>query len=144
LAEEYRQFWRSLLDNQQLQSELPSKQEPPRVNWCGFGSGWGEAKYGVTFRNDGHVQVNICLNCKSAEATKALFDALARDRSQIETTFGEALVWDRRSEEMESWISVYHSGNISDQARLEEIRQWAINRSCPIRLAAPSDHIMCL
>jgi hypothetical protein len=139
----YRQFWRSIAKEPQIQNQfIPLIDTDEEFIWFRWGK--GAAPFGVTFHRPGCMITNLCLNCRGKRAeTKKLFDALERDRSKIDKEFkkqfdeefkkkfGEPpdLVWERRPDMQESWVSVYRMGVSihDDPVSLEATKKWAIH-----------------
>lgn len=82
--------------------------------------------YWVRFGN--HHRVYIDLYISRADG-KALFDALARHRSELEAAIGEPLEWDTVADRKACRVSAFREGSIDDDLlTLEDIRLWALER----------------
>jgi transcriptional regulator with XRE-family HTH domain len=140
----YSEFWRSLGEDAQIKQHFktPLYETDEYFHW--FSWGQGDAPFGITFQRPPFMIVNLCLNCrgKPRNSTKELFDALERDRSQIEKDFEQQfdeefkavfggpprLKWERRDDGKESWISVYRQGVsvYDDVPKLQATKRWAV------------------
>lgn len=89
-----RRFWTELLPVANAKTRLHSGVSPNILSWLSAGAGRG----GMTFQyvvRDHATSVQLNLDLGSDGDTSAAFDALAAVRSEIETTFGGPLEWDK-------------------------------------------------
>lgn len=95
-------FGQALLAHAKEVSGLHARVSASRMNWVGtrrHGQWWN---YAVLQHE---TRVELYIDAPKAEESKALFDALYRDREAIEAEFGDALYWQRLDDKRASRIS---------------------------------------
>lgn len=99
------EFWKGLLARSKEKTKLFANISPGRYHWIGTGAG----KSGVTFQyniftNSGAVELYIDNDQDTGKGNKVIFDALAKDKENIEKEFGEAIEWYRLDDKRASRI----------------------------------------
>ena len=96
-------------------------------NWYTFSSGVRGIGYGVQFARGDKVFTYANIGQSVQGNRLGLFDALEKQKKNIESNFGSPLEWNRAEEQQNSWIGVSRDGNIElSDDELEEIREWHI------------------
>lgn len=67
---------------------------PSREHWLNTGSGLSGLAYVMIFGKN-EIRAEVYISRSEAETNKAIFDALHERKIEIETTFGNSLVWQR-------------------------------------------------
>ena len=67
---------------------------PSREQWLSVGSGLSGLAYMMIFGKN-EIRVEVYISRSEAETNKAIFDVLHERKIEIETTFGNSLVWQR-------------------------------------------------
>ncbi|WP_437611484.1 DUF4268 domain-containing protein [Sorangium sp. So ce834] len=94
----------------------------------------GVANLNFSFARSKQLRVELYIDCGEQDRNKRIFDALYRQREEIDAAAGESLSWERIDGKRASRIAAYRPGAITDDAEsLEELRSWAV--STMIRLA---------
>ncbi|WP_437765667.1 DUF4268 domain-containing protein [Sorangium sp. KYC3313] len=128
-GEAYRRYFQVLIDEMRDKYRFTGIKTALPQNWHSFQSGITGITYGTSFALGGRVRAETYIDFGEVERNKALFDALLARRSEVESTFGEPLEWERLDDRRASRIAVYRPGAIQeDDARLREIRIWAVER----------------
>jgi hypothetical protein len=99
------EFWKALLDRSKEKTKLFANISPGRYYWLGTGAG----KSGVTFNyvistDGGGVELYIDHDHETGAGNKAIFDALAAQKAEIEREFGGPLEWERLDDKRASRI----------------------------------------
>lgn len=98
------EFWHAALEAlRTTKISLYANVSPSRDHWLNAGSGMSGVYYSMVFNRD-EARVNFALDTRSKEANKALFDHLFSRREQLNTEFGEALIWRRMDDKKVSII----------------------------------------
>jgi uncharacterized protein DUF4268 len=89
-------FWEGLLTRAKPRTSLHSAITAGPDNWIGAGSGKGGLAFNyVARRHDAQVELYIDTGKDSEQRNKAIFDEFMIHRDDIETVFGEPLIWQR-------------------------------------------------
>jgi hypothetical protein len=99
------EFWKGLLDRGKEKTKLFANISPGRNAWLGTGAG----KSGVAFNyviwmDGGAVELYIDHDQETGAGNKAIFDALAAQKAEIEREFGGSLEWERLDDKRASRI----------------------------------------
>ena len=135
-GEAYRQYFQVLIDEMREKYRFTGIRTALPQNWHSFQSGITGITYGTSFALGGRVRAEVYIDFGEVERNKALFDALLARRSEIESTLGEMLEWERLDDRRASRIAIYRPGATQeDDARLQEIRAWAVERLLKLKAA---------
>mgnify|MGYP000058931851 CR=1 FL=1 len=89
-------FWTALLEAAKAKTRLHAGVGPSHQNWVSTGAGKSGLGYGyVVTEHEARVELYIDRGKDKEEENKAIFDALAEKRDQINEAFGEPLEWQR-------------------------------------------------
>jgi hypothetical protein len=98
-------------------------------NWYSFASGTAGVVYGASFAQGKQVRAEVYINTGEQHASKAIFDALEKEKADLERQFGEALKWERLDDKSASRVATYRPGSIDESPEtLAQIRGWVIDR----------------
>ena len=110
---------------------------PHGVSWHLFGRLPDDAPVGwfaVSFARGGRIRAEFYIDSIDQERNKRAFDALAFQREQIETTFGDSLSWERLDNRRASRIAAYRDGSITSKD-VDTLGQWASDTLIRLRKA---------
>lgn len=89
------EFWGKTLEAlRNSKCDLYNNISPSKDNWAWAGSGVTGCPYALIFGNR-FIRVELVLGKSEKAANKFIFDKLLGNKSQIEATFGDVLIWDR-------------------------------------------------
>lgn len=122
--EKYRLYFQELIDELREHHRFTTARVGLAQSWYDFPSGVSGIKYYASFRGNNRVCASIWIDWGSREENSQIFDALMKRRTEIESNFGEGLIWERKDGKSQE-ISVCRDGNIdSPDSELEEFRTW--------------------
>ena len=125
--EKYRDYFQALIDELREKHKFTGARATQPYNWYDFASGIGGIKYGAQFPKGSKVRTYVNIYENSSVNRLDLFDALEKQKANIESNFGNPLEWNLADEQQISWIGVSRDGSIeSSDSELEEIREWHI------------------
>ena len=125
----YQAFFQQLIDQLREEHKFTNARAGQPQNWYAFSSGTGGFVYSASFANGGRLRVELYIDLGTVEQNKAVFDKLAADRTAIETTFGEALEWERLDTKRAARIALYRPGSIGDTAEaMSGHLRWMVER----------------
>jgi hypothetical protein len=88
------EFWKELLMQMNVKSDLFANITPSKEAWIVTGSGVGGA--GLTFgASKKYARVELYISRANTEENKFIFDELFKRKDEIEKSFGESLTWER-------------------------------------------------
>lgn len=91
------EFWRQLLAKSKERTKLHANISPSKENWIGAGAGKSGLSYQCVIGKDwGEVELYIDKGKGAAEINEQIYNALHAKKAEIESEFGENLIWDRR------------------------------------------------
>ena len=125
-------FWTELLPVAKEKSELHKNISPSRYHWVGarrHGQWWN---YSVLMDE---TRVELYMDASEASANKALFDQLHHEKATIESSFGDALYWQRLDERRASRISFTVNGGWVDQQTWPQAINEAVDAMTRLYLA---------
>ena len=126
-SEKYRSYFQMLIDELREKHEFTGARIGQPQNWYSFSSGIRGISYGARFSQGGKIRAQVCIYQRECENRIKLFDTLEKRKAEITTNFGNSLEWELNAEKQETFIFVYHDGDIeSSDSELEEIRKWHI------------------
>ena len=120
-----RAFWSALLERAHDVSPLHLNISPSRFHWigtCKHGLWWN---YVVLMEE---TRVELYIDSADAAANKAIFDALASHRDDVEAAFGGPLHWQRLDEKRASRISTTVDGGWVDNTAWPATIEAAVDR----------------
>lgn len=92
-----KKFWNNLIEAMNQKSSLFSNVNPSKDNWLGCGSGFSGISY-VFVITSTYCRVELWINRGSKEENKVIFDSIILKKSEIETSFGNKLDWQRKDD----------------------------------------------
>jgi hypothetical protein len=127
-AQQYRDFWTSLLQRSEGKTHLFARVSPGPDNWISTGAGRTGLSYGYVLTRDSAV-VDFYIDTGDKGKNKALFDALFRHKEAIEADFGESLDWQRLDDNRASRIRkiVGSRRSFLDQAQWHDLQDALID-----------------
>lgn len=91
--EVFLRFWSQLIERSKARTQLLAGRSTSRDHWLSTGIGKGGFALSLSLTQlSATIECNISLE-RSAEKTKASFQALLAQRAQVEATFGSSLDW---------------------------------------------------
>lgn len=134
----YREFWGIFLDL--LQQQHPgwtNTRKPSPQSWMNLPAGVSVANYAVASGRD-QLRVEIYFSSRSAEINEGNFNALLKHKDQLETAFGDPLLWDPLEGRKACRVSFSRAGDIMDQQEWPEYAQWFVDTVNRLRGAVQS------
>jgi hypothetical protein len=99
------QFWTSLLEKSKERTRIHSNISASRDSWIATGAGISGLQLSyVILQHEGRVELYIDRGKGAREQNKSIFDQLYANREQIESVFGDTLVWDRLDDKRASRV----------------------------------------
>lgn len=97
-------FWKELLNAlKQKGSSLFNNVSPSKDNWLQAGAGMSNVNYRFTITKE-YARVDLSIVGSAKKDNKAIFDKLTKFKDEIESDFGESLIWERMDENISSRI----------------------------------------
>ena len=128
-GERYRRFYQPLLDELRDRHHFTNARAAQPQCWYAFSSGKTGFKYSANFTGDDTVRAEVYIDSEDRDLPKLRFDALFKQKEEIEREFGEPLEWQRLDDKRACRICIHRSGSVGDSdERLAEIRAWLIQR----------------
>jgi hypothetical protein len=120
-------FWKALLERSRQRTELHANISPSRDSWISAGAGKSGLGFNYAIR-ELDARVELYIDRREAEQNKAIFDALAASRKDIEERSGEPLVWQKLESRKASRISgMIERGGYREEERWPEIQDAMID-----------------
>jgi hypothetical protein len=120
-------FWKALLERSRQRTELHANISPSRDSWISAGAGKSGLGFNYAIR-ELDARVELYIDRREAEQNKAIFDALAASREDIEERSGEPLVWQKLESRKASRISgMIERGGYREEERWPEIQDAMID-----------------
>jgi hypothetical protein len=125
-AERYdirRNFWTQFLEYAKTKTKLHATITAGKYHWLGTGAGKSGLAYNyVILEHEASAELYIDRGKDSAEENKAIFDKLYEHKTEIESSFGESLEWQRldskRACRIKKAITI---GGCKDEEKWQEI-----------------------
>ena len=122
-----REFWARLLSTIKGKSPFFQGTAPSSKHWLrsgGFGIGGVSYVLEIT-RNSASVYLNFGRRLR--EMSKVLFDKLSSHKQEIESSYGNALQWERRDDKVNSRVRiVYQGAGITDTEKWDDIIEFMV------------------
>ena len=120
------QFWEQVLEHFRREKyDLYQNVNPTRYSWLGTGSGSGGCSYVLSFgKTEARVEFNISHSRK--RYSKRVFDFLLEHQEEIESRFGESLVWERLEDKKSSYIRYSKPFDGYNEENWQEISAWLL------------------
>ena len=137
----YRAFWTAFLPAFHARHVGWSRATVPQTaNWLSLPAGKANVSYSVSFCLPKRFRVELYVDGDTPDQATRRFDALTKQREDIEERFGEDLEWDPLPDRRASRISSYYQEdvNVEDRNRWPDLRAWAIERLGALREALQS------
>ena len=123
----YREYFQGLIDEVRGEHGFRGTKNASFRNICGFPTGFKGIRYNTRFLGEGRIRVNLFIEMDDPVENESVFDSLFEDKLDIESKFGEQLVWERHEDRSFCIISRYRDGNIDDeQDKLDDVRTWNV------------------
>lgn len=91
------EFWNQLLAKSKERTKLHANISPSKENWIGAGAGKSGLSYQyVIGKNWGGIELYIDKGKGAAEVNDQIYSTLHAKKDEIESEFGENLIWDQR------------------------------------------------
>lgn len=118
-----KQFWTQLLEYAGEKTKLHANITPGIYGWVGTGAGKAGLSFNYIIRkNKANVELYIDRGKDSQEENEQIFDELARNKEQIENTFGGSLSWEKIEDKRACRIAKYfETGGYSDEENWGDI-----------------------
>jgi len=88
-------FWSQLLERAKKRTTLHANISPSHYHWVGTSAGRGLLFSYVIRKNEANIELYIDRAKDMESENKVIFDTLSAHKNDIESTFGDALEWDR-------------------------------------------------
>ena len=134
-GERRHEFWKRLLDKSKTKATLFANTSPSKGNHISAAAGISGIYYQyLILENEARVQLSI--ESGDSRKNKSVFDELYSNREQIETDFGDQLVWERLEGKKTSRISkTVISKGLKDTESWPEISDEMIDSMCRLERA---------
>jgi hypothetical protein len=129
----YTHFFEGLLSELKKKASFPLREaNVSGVSWVWVSDfptyGRANAHLGFSFALRKRFRVELYIDNRDPKFNKRMFDELHAHRAEIESEIGMSIQWERLDHRRASRIAIYRDGSITDdQARLEELRSWAVD-----------------
>lgn len=121
-----KEFWQQTLEAlDHAGISIYSNVGPSKDSWLYAGSGLSGVLYTMIINKD-ELRVEFSLSRASTEDNKTMFDALLKDRDQIEAAFGEPLDWRRLEHKKASIIGFATGMEAHDRENWPEAIAWMV------------------
>jgi hypothetical protein len=121
-----KEFWQQTLEAMDRAGiSLYSNVGPSRDSWLYAGSGLSGILYTMIINHD-ELRVEFSLSRAQRDENKAMFDALCRDKEQIEQAFGDSMDWRRLEDKKASIIGYAKSMSAHDKETWPEGIDWMV------------------
>ncbi|MYA51605.1 MAG: DUF4268 domain-containing protein [Chloroflexi bacterium] len=126
--ERYKQFFLGVLDRLRNEHKLTNARKPSGYSEHFVGAKVRGVQYHIHFLRGGGAEVAVYLNSNSAR-NKRLFDALHIQQDNVESDFGQPLIWERLDQSIVSRISTrIPDRTITDeQSILDSTAAWMVD-----------------
>jgi len=98
------EFWKQLLEGSKNKTDLFSAISPSKDNWISAGAGISGVVYQYVILMD-EARVQLAIESADVSKNKRIFDDLHKSKQQIESDFGEQLIWERLDDRKSSRIA---------------------------------------
>ena len=96
-------------------------------SWFNFAAGRSGTTFNWSFGKGDVLRVELYFSSPDQGLNKAMFDALAKEKDEIEAQIGSPLAWERLDGKNQSRIRTTHPARVSDSSdQLEPAKQWAV------------------
>tara|TARA_B110000971_G_scaffold221528_1_gene269035 strand:+ start:1620 stop:2753 length:1134 start_codon:yes stop_codon:yes gene_type:complete len=103
------EFWKEMLSEINLVTDLYQNVNPTKDSWISAGSGMSGVTITLVFTQK-YIRIELAIWGKSQEGNKMIFDYLESRKNEIESLFGESLVWERMLNKRMSRIKFEKTG----------------------------------
>ncbi len=125
-GERYRQYWEELIPMLPEAGHIRHLRSAKPYNYIPVPTGTADVVYGLTFRGDNRVGVDVYFD-SDANTNQKLFEILLQDRDTIEQEIGEELSWQQLEDKKACRIAFDIDGSVEDgQDELKQLRSWMI------------------
>jgi len=100
-------WWTRLLDEAKKRTELHAKISPGKNTWVSAGAGKSGLTYNYYVIQHG-TGIELYIDTGDKDENKRIFDRLYKEKSNIETMFGDDLSWQRLDRKRASIIAKYY------------------------------------
>lgn len=104
------EFWKEFLKEINKQPNSFQNISPSKDNWIGIGSGISSINFNFVISNY-YARTEVYITRSSKDENKFVFDELQKIKQEIETTFGDTLIWERLDEKKAARIK-YELNNV--------------------------------
>lgn len=104
-----KEFWAQLLSRAKNKTQLHAKKSPSNEHWLSAGAGKSGISYNYIILKDG-ARIELYIDNGDYNFNKKAFDSLIRNKSDIESVFGDSLSWERLDDKRASLIRYPISG----------------------------------
>jgi hypothetical protein len=125
-SQRYKRFFQSLIDAARSKGFRGLRNALPQ-NWMRFTTGKSDIGCYVSFTSTKKLRVELYFESSTAEVNKARFDAVVKNRGEIERSLGTDMNWERLDEKKGARIAIYRDAAIDGQPEeLESLSVWAL------------------
>ena len=119
----YHNFWTQLLELSKSKTKLHENISPSYYHWIGTSAGKHGLAYNYTVRqNEAIVELYIDRGKDRDDENKKIFDALHKNKDEIENKFGDELDWQRLENKRACRIcKTVEEGGYRDEEKWQEI-----------------------
>lgn len=100
-------WWTQLLDKAKKRTKLHATISPGKNNWVGAGAGKSGLAYNYYVLQHG-TGIELYIDTDDKDENKRIFNRLYKEKSNIETMFGDDLSWQRQDNKRASLIAKYY------------------------------------
>lgn len=128
-------FWNLYLSESNKKNKLFSNISPSKDNWINIGIGMSGVNIALVVTKN-HCRAEISLNRGSQAENKDLFDSFKNMRSEIESAFGETLIWERMDDKKSCRIKSQLDGvNVFEKKDWSKMIEYLIDASERMKIA---------
>lgn len=120
-------YWGQCLEEfKNSDCDLYDNISPTKDNWLNAGSGVSHVPYCLIFGyNEARVQLSIAR--RSREENMFIFNSLKENRQELESLFGDKLIWSSKEGQISSYIKYTKKFDGRNRENWSEIIEWHIN-----------------
>lgn len=123
----YQQFFQTVIDELRETHRFTNARAAQTMSWYAFASGTRGLTYNMAFASGARLRAELYIDVGDATRNKAIFDALAARKDEIELKTGP-LDWERLDQRRACRISLVRPDTTIEDAamRADEMREWLV------------------
>ena len=116
------EFWKGLLERSREKTELFSNVSPSKDHWISARSGRSGIWYNYVIGKS-WARVELQIDRGSEEVNKKIFDSFYKNKEEIESKFGDTLIWDYKEGRRSCYIRWKYEGlGLKDEEKWDTLQ----------------------